>query len=92
MNEKKVIAGAYRMGLGSKIFEKFGIDGFYLQDLFRFEPELHKMMSQSIELGRAFIIATYQQRPMSFIFTLERYCTHYTAFSRTQIFNWRCKH
>ena len=56
------IAGAYRMGLGAKIFEKYGIDGFYLQDLFRFEPELYKMMSESIEMGRAFIINEYQER------------------------------
>jgi len=55
-NEENLIAGAYRMGLGSRIFEKYGIDGFYLQDLFRFEPELHKMMSQSIEMGRASIM------------------------------------
>jgi putative hemolysin len=76
-DDKKVIAGAYRMGLGSKIFEKFGIDGFYLQDLFRFEPELHKMMSQSIELGRAFIIAAYQQRPMP-LFLLWKGIVHTT--------------
>jgi putative hemolysin len=76
-DEKKVIAGAYRMGLGSKIFEKYGIDGFYLQDLFRFEPELHKMMSQSIELGRAFIIAAYQQRPMP-LFLLWKGIVHTT--------------
>ena len=60
----KKIAGAYRMGLGQEIYSNFGINGFYLQDLFRFEPELHKMMSQSIEMGRAFIIKEYQQRPM----------------------------
>lgn len=64
-NAKK-IAGAYRMGLGSKIFAKYGIDGFYLQDLFRFEPELYSMMSESIEMGRAFIIKEYQQKPMPF--------------------------
>ncbi|WP_341214479.1 lysophospholipid acyltransferase family protein, partial [uncultured Wocania sp.] len=63
-NENNLIAGAYRMGLGSQIFERYGIDGFYLQDLFRFEPELYKMMSQSIEMGRAFIIKEYQQKPM----------------------------
>lgn len=62
--ERNVLAGAYRMGLGSQIFEKYGINGFYLQDLFRFEPELHKMMSKSIEMGRAFIIKEYQQKPM----------------------------
>jgi putative hemolysin len=76
-NEKKVIAGAYRMGLGSQIFKAFGINGFYLQDLFRFEPELHKMMSQSIEMGRAFIISEYQQKPMP-LFLLWKGIVHTT--------------
>ena len=58
------IAGAYRMGLGSKIYPKYGINGFYLNDLFRFEPELYDMMHKSIEMGRAFIIKEYQQKPM----------------------------
>ncbi|WP_178987041.1 GNAT family N-acyltransferase [Winogradskyella schleiferi] len=76
-NEKNVIAGAYRMGIGSQIFERFGINGFYLQDLFRFEPELHKMMSQSIEMGRAFIIKEYQQKPMP-LFLLWKGIVHTT--------------
>lgn len=76
-NENKVLAGAYRMGLGSKIYEQYGIDGFYLQDLFRFEPELHKMMSQSIEMGRAFIIKEYQQKPMP-LFLLWKGIVHTT--------------
>lgn len=76
-NERKLIAGAYRMGLGSKIFERYGIDGFYLQDLFRFEPELYKMMSQSIEMGRAFIIKEYQQKPMP-LFLLWKGIVHTT--------------
>ena len=63
-NDAKRIAGAYRMGLGSEIFPKYGIEGFYLHDLFRFEPELNDMMSKSIEMGRAFIIKEYQQKPM----------------------------
>jgi putative hemolysin len=76
-DEKKLLAGAYRMGLGSKIFEKYGINGFYLQDLFRFEPELYKMMSHSIELGRAFIIKEFQQRPMP-LFLLWKGIVHTT--------------
>ncbi len=76
-SEKKIIAGAYRMGLGSKIFARFGIDGFYLQDLFRFEPELYKMMSESIEMGRAFIIKEYQQKPMP-LFLLWKGIVHTT--------------
>lgn len=76
-DDKKVLAGAYRMGLGSKIYERFGIDGFYLQDLFRFEPELYTMMSQSIEMGRAFIISEYQQKPMP-LFLLWKGIVHTT--------------
>src|SRR5690606_16265651 len=76
-NDTKKIAGAYRMGLGSKIYEKYGIEGFYLHDLFRFEPELYKMMSQSIEMGRAFIIKEYQQKPMP-LFLLWKGIVHTT--------------
>lgn len=76
-NDTKQMAGAYRMGLGSKIFAAYGIDGFYLQDLFRFEPELYDMMSKSIEMGRAFIIKEYQQRPMP-LFLLWKGIVHTT--------------
>ena len=76
-SEAKVIAGAYRMGLGSEIFAKYGINGFYLQDLFRFEPELYDMMSKSIEMGRAFIIKDYQQKPMP-LFLLWKGIVHTT--------------
>ena len=75
--EAKCLAGAYRMGLGNDIFKAKGIDGFYLHDLFRFEPELHSMMSQSIELGRAFIIKSYQQKPMP-LFLLWKGIVHTT--------------
>ena len=76
-SEAKCLAGAYRMGLGAEIYKAKGIDGFYLQDLFRFEPELHTMMSQSIELGRAFIIKDYQQKQMP-LFLLWKGIVHTT--------------
>ncbi len=76
-DDNQTIAGAYRMGLGSKIYAKYGIDGFYLNDLFRFEPELYNFMSQSIEMGRAFITAEYQQKPMP-LFLLWKGIVHTT--------------
>ncbi|ARV11673.1 glycerol acyltransferase [Gilvibacter sp. SZ-19] len=76
-NDQQKLVGAYRMGLGSKIFAEYGIDGFYLQDLFRFEPELYPMMSKSIEMGRAFIIKEYQQKPMP-LFLLWKGIVHTT--------------
>lgn len=76
-DEAQMIAGAYRMGLGAGIYKKHGIEGFYLHELFRFEPELHGMMSQSIEMGRAFIISEYQQKPMP-LFLLWKGIVHTT--------------
>ena len=76
-DDAQMIAGAYRMGLGSEIYAKYGIDGFYLHELFRFEPELYDMMSKSIEMGRAFIIEEYQQKPMP-LFLLWKGIVHTT--------------
>ena len=76
-DDTKQIAGAYRMGLGSEIYPKHGIDGFYLQELFRFEPELHDMMNKSIEMGRAFITKDFQQKPMP-LFLLWKGIVHTT--------------
>ena len=76
-NTNQQIVGAYRMGLGQEIFSKHAIKGFYLYELFRFEPELFEMMSKSIEMGRAFIRKEYQQKPMP-LFLLWRGIVHTT--------------
>lgn len=76
-DDTQQIAGAYRMGLGSEIFPKYGVNGFYLQELFRFEPELYDMMNKSIEMGRAFITKEYQQKPMP-LFLLWKGIVHTT--------------
>lgn len=76
-NTAKQVVGAYRMGLGQEIYKKYGINGFYLCELFKIEPELHKMMSESIEMGRAFIVNEYQQKPMP-LFLLWKGIVHTT--------------
>ncbi len=76
-DDSKRVAGAYRMGLGSEIYPKYGMEGFYLNDLFRFDSELHDMMKHSIEMGRAFIVKDYQQKPMP-LFLLWRGIIHTT--------------
>ena len=75
--QSKVLVGAYRMGLGKNIFKKYGISGFYIQTLFRLEPELYGMMERTIEMGRAFIIKEYQQKPMP-LFLLWKGIVHIT--------------
>ena len=74
---QNVIVGAYRMGLGKNIYKEHGIDGFYINTLFRLEPELYSMMEQTIEMGRAFIVKEYQQRPMP-LFLLWKGIVHVT--------------
>lgn len=73
----KKIVGAYRMGFGNEIFKSFGIHGFYVHELFRFEPELFTMMESTIEMGRAFVIKEYQQKPMP-LFLLWKGIIHVT--------------
>ena len=75
--EANCLAGSYRMGLGKDIYKKYGIHGFYVQTLFRIEPELHQMMENTIEMGRAFIIKEYQQKPMP-LFLLWKGIVHVT--------------
>ena len=75
--EAKCLVGAYRMGLGKEIYKEHGIKGFYIQNLFRIESELHQMMENTIEMGRAFIIQEYQQKPMP-LFLLWKGIVHVT--------------
>jgi putative hemolysin len=76
-NEANKLVGAYRMGLGKNIYKRYGIEGFYVYTLFKFEPELYPMMESSIEMGRAFIIKEYQQKPMP-LFLLWKGIVHVT--------------
>jgi len=73
----KKLVGAYRMGLGKDIYKKYGIEGFYINELFKIEPELNDMMEKTIEMGRAFIIKEYQQKPMP-LFLLWKGIVHVT--------------
>ena len=76
-NVDKKIAGAYRMGMGKKIYEKHGLSGFYVSELFDFEPEIKPFFSRCIEMGRAFVTQEYQQKPWP-LFLLWRGIMHVT--------------
>jgi putative hemolysin len=76
-NQAQKIVGAYRMGIGKDIFKNHGINGFYINTLFRIEPELYSMMQKTIEMGRAWIRKEYQQKPMP-LFLLWKGIIHVT--------------
>lgn len=79
------IVGAYRMALGAEVYEKYGIKGFYINELFNFEPEIHPFFKKCIEMGRAFVSAEYQQKPMP-LFLLWRGIIHITLRNPQQKF------
>lgn len=58
----KRIIGAYRIGKGADLFQKFGVKGFYVNTLFHINPRFYPILKQSIELGRSFIVKDYQQK------------------------------
>ena len=63
-NQNKQIVGAYRVGKGVEILNRYGVKGFYLQSLFRLNRRFQPTLKQSLELGRSFIVKEYQKRPM----------------------------
>ncbi len=63
-NDEKKIVGAYRVGKGKEIIRRYGIKGFYIQSLFRINRKFIPVMKEALELGRSFVVAEYQKKPM----------------------------
>lgn len=83
--EANKIVGAYRMALGAEVYEKYGVRGFYINELFNFDPEIHPLFKECIEMGRAFVSSEYQQKPMP-LFLLWRGIVHVTLRNPNQKF------
>jgi putative hemolysin len=64
-NDNKKIVGSYRVGRGDQIMQQFGVKGFYIQSLFNIKTGFYKVLEESLELGRSFIIKEYQRKPFS---------------------------
>lgn len=63
-NDEQCIVGAYRLGLGNEIIQQYGLHGFYIRSLFRLKPQIEQVLTQSVELGRSFVIKEYQRKPL----------------------------
>lgn len=57
----KKVVGAYRIGKGNEIIKQYGKKGFYIHSLFKIQNSVLPMLSQSLELGRSFIVPEYQK-------------------------------
>ncbi len=61
--EEKIV-GAYRLGKGDEILDKFGVEGFYTASLFIYKSGFEDVLRRSLELGRSFIVPEYQRRAL----------------------------
>ena len=66
-NVDQQLVGAYRVGMGREIMENYGISGFYTDTLFKLSPKMGDVMSQTLELGRSFIVKKYQRKSQSLL-------------------------
>jgi hypothetical protein len=62
--ESARIVGGYRIGLGGKIMEAYGVRGFYIRQLFKIKPPLYPCLKEALELGRSYIVEAYQRKPL----------------------------
>jgi len=59
------VVGAYRIGKGKEILNQYGLKGFYISTLFRIKKGFEPYLGEALELGRSFIAAEYQRKPLS---------------------------
>ena len=69
--QKTRLVGAYRLGFGNEILPKRGVKGFYSQSLFNYKKPFHKILSQTIELGRSFVVVDYQKEAFPLMFLIK---------------------
>ncbi len=63
--EARKLVGAYRIGRGAELYNKFKIKGFYLNEMFKIDVGFAPILRRSLEMGRSFIVAEYQGKHAS---------------------------
>ncbi len=69
--DRKCLVGAYRLGMGNEIVRKYGLEGFYSHSLFRFHREFRPYLRKSVELGRSFVVPSYQKDPLALMLLIK---------------------
>lgn len=62
--EARQLAGAYRLGIGREIYERYGVKGFYTHTLFNYTKEFTDLLPECIELGRSFLSVEYKKEAL----------------------------
>jgi putative hemolysin len=60
--ERREIAGAYRVCNVQHVLHRYGMRGLYTATLFRFQPKFFAKVGPALELGRSFVHLDYQRQ------------------------------
>ena len=89
------LAGAYRLGIGREIYERYGVEGFYTHTLFKYSKEFTEKLPECIELGRSFLSVEYKKEALplmllikGLLFTVIRYSNCKYLFGPASITSW----
>ncbi len=89
------LAGAYRLGIGREIYEKYGVKGFYTHTLFRYSDDFCSILPECIELGRSFLSVEYKKEALPLMllikglfYTVLRYKDCKYLFGPASITSW----
>lgn len=68
---QKVFVGAYRLGMGSEIIDRYGVKGFYSNTLFGYKEGFKSHLRKTMELGRSFVVPAYQKDPLALMLLIK---------------------
>jgi putative hemolysin len=77
--EKERLVGAYRIGDGRAIMERYGLRGLYISTLFRLGAPLKRILATSFELGRSFVTPEYQKHRLPLFMLWRGLLLHITS-------------
>lgn len=77
--EKSKVAGAYRVGDGRLIMERYGKRGLYLNTLFKLGRPMRTVLENSFELGRSFVAVAYQKHRLPLFLLWRGLLLHVTS-------------
>ncbi len=61
-DENNQMVGAYRIGSVRDIIREKGMDGLYINSLFKIDDKLIPILNETLELGRSFVVKSYQRK------------------------------
>jgi len=66
-DESQRIVGGYRVGMGAEIMKTMGKKGFYTYTLFKMSNKMDSILTETLELGRSFIVKDFQKGTTSLL-------------------------